>query len=72
MDLLLCIAGIARNLRGASKGKQFTKADREQTYSVRTSTILTYAHTQTRGRLDSQKEREQMRTNGLAIPGAVS
>ena len=30
-----------------------------------------YIHTQTRGRLDSQKEREQMRTNGLAIPGTV-
>ena len=26
--LLLCTAGIARNLWGATKGKQFTKADR--------------------------------------------
>ena len=78
--LLLCTAGIARNPWGVTKGKQFTKADTEQTYSVRTSTILTYVmtgaitytHTQTRGRLDSQKERQQMRINGIAIPGAFS
>ena len=66
---------------GCNKGKQFTKADTEQTYLIITSAILTYVmtvaitythtHTQTRGRLDSQKEREQMRINGLAIPGMV-
>ena len=39
--LLLCTAGIARNLWGATKGKQFTKADTEQTYPVITSAILT-------------------------------
>ena len=29
-------------------------------------------HTQTRGRLDSQRERKQVRINDLSIPGAVS
>ena len=43
--LLVCTAGIARNLLAATKGKQFTKADTEQTYPVITSTILTYATT---------------------------
>ena len=45
--LLVCTAGIARNLWGATKGKQFTKADTEQTCLVRSSTILTYAMTGT-------------------------
>ena len=47
LGLLGCTAGIARNLWGATKGKQFTKADTAQTYPVRTSTILIYAMTGT-------------------------
>ena len=31
--LLLCTAGIAMNLWGATKGKQFAKADTEQIFS---------------------------------------
>ena len=42
LGLLLCTAGIARNLWGATKGKQFTKADTEQTYPVVSSTILVW------------------------------
>ena len=42
--LLLYTAQRARNLWGATKGKQFTKADTEQTYPVRTATTgaITY------------------------------
>ena len=43
--LLVCTAGIARNLWGVTKDEQFTKADTEQTYPVIYSTILTYAMT---------------------------
>ena len=32
--LLLFTVGIARNLWGDTKGKQFTKADTEQTYPI--------------------------------------
>ena len=39
--LLVCTARIARNLWGATKGKQLTKADTAQTYSDISSTLLT-------------------------------
>ena len=71
---------IARNLWGASKDKQSYKSRHRTALSryIFDNVNLcldrhhhTHTHTHTHGRLDSQKEGEQMRINGLAIPGAV-
>ena len=78
LSLLACTAGIARNSWGATKGNQFTKADTEQTYPIRTSTILTYAmtgtimhmhtHTHTHTNLRKIRQPERKRADEVERP----